>query len=202
MNPHRVTYHKPLTTSIIAEILHLSKKSVLLYLQKGALESFRTIGGHFRVWPADLDRFIKKHGFNIPFSFHEIRKICVLLISDSADSDTHMVQRMISSFSLDPKVVCAEDEYSGCVEFGKTRPHVAVIRLSALSEASCAKVISVFSDYKTPIFVIEHGSMALGTRRLFHQHGADVVPNADLTILETKLRACLENHSVGVREGS
>src|SRR6266446_5950305 len=68
-----MVYRKPLNVGLVAKICRVSKKTVLNWIYKDALKAFTTLGGHYRVWPGDLKKFLTKAGIDVPFHFVDDR---------------------------------------------------------------------------------------------------------------------------------
>jgi excisionase family DNA binding protein len=60
-------YRKPLSVGQVAEICRVSKKTVLNWIYDGALKAFTTYGGHYRVWPVNIKKFLDQTRMDIPF---------------------------------------------------------------------------------------------------------------------------------------
>src|SRR5512135_3292623 len=77
-----MTYKKPLSVGQVADICRVSKKTVLNWIYDGALKAFTTYGGHYRIWPANVKKFLDSAGMDIPFDFIDDRTTHILIIDD------------------------------------------------------------------------------------------------------------------------
>ena len=62
-------YRKPLSVGMVAKVCRVSKKTVLNWIYRDAMKAFTTYGGHYRIWPGDLKKFLAKAGIDVPFQF-------------------------------------------------------------------------------------------------------------------------------------
>ena len=87
----------------VADVCRVSKKTVLNWIYDGGLKAFTTYGGHYRVWPANVKKFLDSTGMDIPFDFVDERTTNVLIVDDDADY-TKMLASAIKSDMPDVEV--------------------------------------------------------------------------------------------------
>jgi two-component system OmpR family response regulator len=121
-----MTYKKPLSVGQVADICRISKKTVLNWIYDGGLKAFTTYGGHYRVWPANLKKFLDTTGMDIPFDFIDERTTNLLIIDDDADY-ARMLKSAIKAELPNVEVTSTDDGYEGLVMIGDIKPQVVVL---------------------------------------------------------------------------
>lgn len=121
-----MTYKKPLSVGQVADICRVSKKTVLNWIYDGGLKAFTTYGGHYRVWPANVKKFLDSTGMDIPFDYVEERTTNILIIDDDVDY-TKMLKDAIKADLPHVEVNSTDDGYEGLVLIGEIRPQLVVL---------------------------------------------------------------------------
>jgi CheY-like chemotaxis protein len=121
-------HRKPLNVGLVAKICRVSKKTVLNWIYRDALKAFTTLGGHYRVWPGDLNAFIAEAGLEVPFQFVDERKTTFLLIDDDPVFSKLLREALITKFPT-ADVIMTDDGYEGLVLIGEKRPNVLFLDL-------------------------------------------------------------------------
>lgn len=73
---------KAFGTYEIADICHVTPATVGHWIDKGLIPTFRTGGGHRRVWAEDLARFLKEHNIPTPEDLREMLPLSFLVVDD------------------------------------------------------------------------------------------------------------------------
>ena len=121
-------YRKPLSVGQVAEICRVSKKTVLNWIYDGALKAFTTYGGHYRVWPTNLKKFLDQTKMDIPFDFVDERTTRVLIIDDEADY-VQVLKNAIIAELPDVEVTTTDDGYEGLMLIGEIKPQLVILDL-------------------------------------------------------------------------
>jgi two-component system, OmpR family, response regulator len=121
-----MTYKKPLSVGQVAEICRVSKKTVLNWIYDGGMKAFTTYGGHYRIWPANIKRFLDTTGMDIPFDFVDDRTTHILIIDDDADFATILKSAIIAELS-EVEVTTTDDGYEGLMLIGELKPHLVIL---------------------------------------------------------------------------
>lgn len=119
-------YKKPLSVGQVADVCRVSKKTVLNWIYDGGLKAFTTYGGHYRVWPANLKKFLDTTGMDIPFEFVDERTTNLLIIDDDADY-ARMLKSAIKAELPNVEVTSTDDGYEGLVMIGELKPQLVVL---------------------------------------------------------------------------
>jgi excisionase family DNA binding protein len=121
-----MTHKKPLSVGLVADICRVSKKTVLNWIYDGGLKAFTTYGGHYRVWPANLKRFLDTTGMDIPFDFVDERTTNLLIIDDDPDY-AQMLKSAVKAELPNVEVTATDDGYEGLVMIGEIKPQVVIL---------------------------------------------------------------------------
>jgi two-component system OmpR family response regulator len=121
-----MTYKKPLTVGQTAELCRVSKKTVLNWIYDGALKAFTTYGGHYRVWPVNLKKFLDSTGMDIPFNYVDDRTTHLLVIDDDRDY-AEMLKVAINSELPSIEVITTDNGYEGLMLIGEIKPQLVVL---------------------------------------------------------------------------
>ncbi len=121
-------YRKPLNVGLVAKICRVSKKTVLNWIYKGALKAFTTFGGHYRIWPGDLKKFMAAAGLDVPFQFHDERQTTFLIVDDD-DAYRMLLKEAICSSFPSADVITTEDGYEALLLIGERKPNVLLLDL-------------------------------------------------------------------------
>jgi excisionase family DNA binding protein len=119
-------YRKPLSVGQVADICRVSKKTVLNWIYDGALKAFTTYGGHYRVWPANIKKFLDETGMDIPFDFVDERTTHVLIIDDDEDY-AQVLKNAIKSEMPGVEVTNTDDGYEGLMLIGEIKPQLVIL---------------------------------------------------------------------------
>lgn len=121
-----MTYKKPLSVGQVAEICRVSKKTVLNWIYDGGLKAFTTYGGHYRIWPANIKKFLDVTGMDIPFDFVDDRTTHILVIDDDPDFANILKSAIIAELP-DVEVTTTDDGYEGLMLIGELKPHLVIL---------------------------------------------------------------------------
>lgn len=142
-----MTYKKPLSVGQVAEICRVSKKTVLNWIYDGALKAFTTYGGHYRVWPSNLRRFLDTTKMDVPFEFVDERTTHVLIIDDDADYSL-MLKNAILTEIPGVDVTTTDDGYEGLVLLGEIKPQLMVLDIK-MPKVDGFQVLELLRSRKT-----------------------------------------------------
>jgi excisionase family DNA binding protein len=121
-----MTFKKPLSVGQVAEICRVSKKTVLNWIYDGGLKAFTTYGGHYRIWPANLKKFLDSTGMDIPFDYVDDRTTHILIIDDDIDFSNILKSAIVAELP-DVEVTTTDDGYEGLMLIGELKPQLVIL---------------------------------------------------------------------------
>ncbi len=125
---HSTVYRKPLSVGQAAKICRVSKKTVLNWIYKDALKAFTTFGGHYRIWPGDLKKLLRKAGMDIPFQFVDERQTSFLIVDDDPAYTTLLKEAICQEFQ-NADIMATDDGYEALLLIGERKPRVVILDL-------------------------------------------------------------------------
>lgn len=147
-----------LTTRQAADLLRVAQSSVTNWVNSGTLPANRTPGGHRRISPADLARFIVASGMPLPAELEEHRLFRIVWVDGDSTRREH-IQRAAEGKSAS-EVTIAATVAEGLIRSGADDADVLVLdenaqdvpREAALREVKRFKpsVRVVYVDEKVP----------------------------------------------------
>ncbi len=121
-------YRKPLSVGQAAKICRVSKKTVLNWIYKDALKAYTTQGGHYRIWPGDLEKLLHKAGMDIPFHYVDERQTTFLIVDDDP-AYTMLLKEAISTRFENADIMTTDDGYEALLVIGERKPRVVILDL-------------------------------------------------------------------------
>lgn len=116
-----MVFRKPLTVGQAAEILRVGNKTVLNWIHAGALKAFTTYGGHYRVWPVDLQTFLLSSNMGVPFQFIDERQTTILIMDSDVDYSARLKDAIVKQFNH-AAILTTNNPFEGMVLIGEHRP--------------------------------------------------------------------------------
>ncbi|HCV43471.1 MAG TPA: hypothetical protein DGH68_08290 [Bacteroidetes bacterium] len=142
-----MTYKKPLSVGQVAEICRVSKKTVLNWIYDGGLKAFTTYGGHYRVWPANIKKFLDATGMDIPFDFVDDRSTHILVIDDDVDFANILKSAIIAELP-EVEVSTTDDGYEGLMLIGELKPQLVILDIK-MPKLDGFQVLDLLKSRKT-----------------------------------------------------
>jgi two-component system OmpR family response regulator len=121
-----MTFKKPLSVGQVAEICRVSKKTVLNWIYDGGLKAFTTYGGHYRIWPANVKKFLASTGMDIPFDYVDDRTTHILIIDDDIDFSNILRSAIVAELP-EVEVATTDDGYEGLMLIGELKPQLVIL---------------------------------------------------------------------------
>lgn len=119
-------YKKPLSVGQVAEICRVSKKTVLNWIYDDALKAFTTYGGHYRVWPANVKKFLDEAGMDIPFDYVDDRITQILIVDDDREYSQALKNAILTELP-GVEVTVTDDGYEGLMLIGQIKPQLMIL---------------------------------------------------------------------------
>ncbi|NND81862.1 MAG: response regulator [Gammaproteobacteria bacterium] len=107
-----------------AKLLGVSVRTVQLWVESGALEAWKTAGGHRRIVASSVDDYIKAHQATAGGSTKTGRKS--LLIVEDNPTVSKFYEAAIKSWGLPLDVVISHDGFAGLVAIGQQKPDLLI----------------------------------------------------------------------------
>src|SRR5262245_52489393 len=79
-------------THDIARICHVTPPTIGRWIEEGKLPSFKTGGGHRRVWDVDLVSFLKNHNIPVPDELQAADGLKILIVDDESEMRRFIVR--------------------------------------------------------------------------------------------------------------
>lgn len=153
-----ITYKKPLGVGQVASICRVSKKTVLNWIYEGALKAFTTYGGHYRIWPVNLKKFLDAAGMDIPFDYVDETATRILIIDDEKPY-AQMVKSVISAELPTVDIVMTDDPYEGLLLIGERKPHLLIfdVRIPKVDGVQVLELLHTRKgQYGTKVLVVSN----------------------------------------------
>ena len=105
-----------------AKLLGVSVRTVQLWVENGALEAWKTAGGHRRIVAASVDDYISKHQTT---QESKGSKKNILVVEDNP-TVSKFYEAAIKSWGLPVNVIVKNDGFEGLVEIGRKVPDLVI----------------------------------------------------------------------------
>lgn len=125
---HSEVYRKPLSVGQVAKICRVSKKTVLNWIYRDAVKAFTTYGGHYRVWPGDVKKFLVKTGIDVPFQYVDDRQTTIIIVDDDV-AYTLLLKEAICTEFASADIITTDDGYEALLLIGERKPQVLILDL-------------------------------------------------------------------------
>jgi len=120
---HAKVYREPLLVGTVAGICRVTRKTIINWINQGAIKSFTTHGGHNRIWPADLRAFLDLAGIDVEFRFDDKRQTRFLIVNDKLQQRNLLLESICDRFPH-ASVVATQSKYEALLLVGEQKPHV------------------------------------------------------------------------------
>jgi excisionase family DNA binding protein len=119
---HTVKDKKYYTTIETSKLLGVSVRTIQLWVERGALDAWKTAGGHRRIVRQSVDDYIEKQQkSHRPSS----ERKSILIVEDNP-TVAKFYQAAINSWDLDVDLICKQDGFEGLLEIGRSMPDLLI----------------------------------------------------------------------------
>lgn len=122
-----VTRERVCSTIEAAKLLGVGVRTIQLWMDSGALEGWKTPGGHRRVTLASIEKMLEKRG-KLPAAPSRDGRLKVLVVEDS-NHLLNLYRANLSSWGLPLEIITAGDGFEGLVKLGEHKPHLLITDL-------------------------------------------------------------------------
>jgi excisionase family DNA binding protein len=128
MLAEKILTSKPLGVGQTAQICRVTTRTINNWIRAGKLKAYSTPGGHFRIWPSDLRKFLKAHSMDINFEFGGEHPRRILIIDDD-ESYAGMIQEVLRDKIDNCDLKISHDGYEALILVGEFKPELVVLDL-------------------------------------------------------------------------
>jgi excisionase family DNA binding protein len=128
MLAHQTSLTKPLAVGQAAEICRVTPRTINNWIRAGKLKAYTTPGGHFRIWPSDLRKFLKAHNMDINFEFRGEHRKKILIIDDD-ESYAEMTREVLRERIDNCEITISHDGYEALILLGEFKPDLVLLDL-------------------------------------------------------------------------
>jgi len=111
------------TTFNAAKLLGVDMTTVIDWCKQGKLQAFKTPGGHRRINPKDLIKFLQTYKMPVPSILQQMAQLQCLVVDDEPQI-RRLVSRVIKAMDPDANVELAEDGFEAGKKLADTLPHL------------------------------------------------------------------------------
>ena len=143
------TQRRLLTTGEVARLCGFSPSAVLQWIHGGKLASYSSPGGQRRVDPAELERFLKTHGMQVPPELTAATQNRILIVDDDP-AVRAALQDMLHRSGLPCRVETADNGIAACIRIPQFRPHLIILDLimPELSGVELCRAVRSYAEFK------------------------------------------------------
>ena len=123
-----ISTEKPLGAGQAAQICKVTTRTINNWIKSGKLKAYATPGGHFRVWPTDLKKFLKAHNMDINFDFRGEHPRRILVVDDD-EIYAEMVREVLRDKLENCEITITQDGYEALILLGEFKPDLVVLDL-------------------------------------------------------------------------
>jgi excisionase family DNA binding protein len=115
-------------THEIARLCQVTPPTIGRWIEEGKLPSFKTAGGHRRVWDADLANFLRSHKIPLPAELRNVGLLRLLVVGDEPEM-RRFILRVIANHFPDAEVHEAADGFEAGHKIASLLPALVILDL-------------------------------------------------------------------------
>ncbi|HUI31446.1 MAG TPA: response regulator [Candidatus Acidoferrales bacterium] len=143
----KIAVARPFGVGQAAQVCRVTTRTINNWIRAGKLKAYATPGGHFRIWPSDLKKFLKAHNMDITFDFRGERPKRVLIVDDD-EAYAEMVREVLHDKLPNCEIAITQDGYDGLIMLGELKPDLVVLDLM-MPGIDGFKVLDLIADRKS-----------------------------------------------------
>lgn len=183
---------KAFGTHDIARICQVTPPTIGRWIEEGKLPSFKTAGGHRRVWGEDLAVFLKSHNIPVPAGLGAAPRI---LIVDDEPEMRRFIHRVLTTRFSNAEVHEAADGFDAGHKIATLMPSLVILdlRLPGMDGFKVCRTVRADPAFKDVKILAISGVGVDEARRMILDAGADAfMPKPfDSTELEAGVKKLL-----------
>lgn len=147
-----------MTTSDVAKELGVTIRTVQLWVEQGALEGWKTPGGHRRITRASFNRFVSGKAGAPEKDAVDDSRLKVVIVED--DQAMQLLYRMtIESWQLPIDIKLLSNGYEGLIEISQNTPDLLItdLKMPEMDGFSLLKAIRSNDDFSKMSIVVVTG---------------------------------------------
>lgn len=158
----------------IAKICHVMPATIGRWIEEGKLPSFRTGGGHRRVWDADLAAFLKAHNIPIPPVLSAAGALSILIVDDEKPI-RRTIRKILETNYKGAQLMEAEDGFEAGHKITHLAPALVLldIKLPGLNGVKVCQTIREDANLKNVRILAMSGFNNEQTKAEVLEAGAD-----------------------------
>ena len=128
MLAEKIIIIRPLGVGQAAQVCRVTTRTINNWIRAGKLKAYATPGGHFRIWPNDLKKFLEAHNMDINFDFRGEQPKRILIVDDD-EAYAEMIREVIHDKLPGCEMTITQDGYEALMMLGEIRPDLVVLDL-------------------------------------------------------------------------
>jgi len=168
MLAEKLAVAQPLSVGQVAQVCRVTTRTINNWIRAGMLKAYATPGGHFRVWPSELKKFLKAHNMDINFDFRGERPKRILVVDDD-ENYAEMVRELLHDKLDNCEISLTHDGYEALIMLGDFKPDLLMLDLM-MPGIDGFKVLDLIADRKilhpTRVLVLSGNLSASAIERL------------------------------------
>jgi excisionase family DNA binding protein len=128
MLAEKIEGSRPLAVGEVAQVCRVTTRTINNWIRAGKLKAYATPGGHFRIWPNDLETFLKAHQMDINFDFRGEHPKRILIVDDD-EAYAEMIKEMLRDKLQGCEIAVTQDGYEALIMLGELTPDIVVLDL-------------------------------------------------------------------------
>jgi excisionase family DNA binding protein len=138
---------RPLAAGQAAQVCRVSKRTINNWIRAGKLKAYATPGGHARIWPNDLKKFLAVHNMDINYDYRGEYPKKVLVVDDD-EAYAGMIRELLHDKLPNCEISITRDGYEALIMLGELKPDLLVLDLM-MPGIDGFKVLDLIADRKT-----------------------------------------------------
>ncbi len=161
-------------TDKIARICGVTRPTIGDWIKRGKLRSYKTVGGHNRVWINDLVEFLTGQGIAVPDYLKVVTHPLILLVEDSA-ATVRLMKSFIAGLDPEAQVQVVNNGFDAGAVVEQVRPDLIVldVYLPGINGVQVCESIRKNINLKQVKILAVSGKDTLNTRKSMLAAGAD-----------------------------